>query len=289
MSGIKCPYCHNPADQLIALDPELKVRMTAQAGSAPESVCPRCVKKIQDSFGVKKKRAEGQPKPSGIKSKEQQKLDLWRSRVTLVKEARERIAKKDFHKAVVSYEKYFRVLEIIYEVPANGLTAKFFDNPGRAKEMTVLAGAYWDLARIYDNAPQYKPRLEQICLKISEFLPLTPLYEDISEDIVTYRESAKNKDTFDNLLTALKKKRRRCFIATAAFEDPDAPTVVVLSLFRDRVLQQTRAGKAFTDIYYLLSPPIAEVLDRSPKLRKITRKTLNGVALRLEQKFNLKS
>src|SRR5436190_1279428 len=61
-------------------------------------------------------------------AKEQQRLNLWRSRVHLVREARDRFMVKDFPGAVVAYEKYFRVLEIIYEAKPNAIEVQFFNN-----------------------------------------------------------------------------------------------------------------------------------------------------------------
>jgi subtilisin family serine protease len=53
-----------------------------------------------------------------------------------------------------------------------------------------------------------------------------------------------------------------CFIATAAFQDVEAPQVVRLREFRDRFLLPNAWGRAFVDAYYRHSPPLAEWLKK---------------------------
>lgn len=221
-------------------------------------------------------------------AKEQQRLNLWRSRVHLVREARDRFLIKDFPGAVVAYEKYFRVLEIIYEAKPNEIQVAFFNNSARAKELVVIASAYWDLVRIYDQSSRFGPRLQQCADKLSEFLPHTPIYGELLRKIEEYKKNAKNKEVFEALIKKAKKKKGRCFIATAAFEDPDHPTVLTLREYRDQILLPKTSGRMFTDLYYQVSPPIAELLDRSAWLRNFARHRLEQTAQRLRQKYNLK-
>jgi hypothetical protein len=75
-------------------------------------------------------------------------------------------------------------------------------------------------------------------------------------------------------------KSRACFIATAAYGHPDAPEVETLRRFRDRKLLTTAAGTAFVRLYYRLSPPIARLIARKPRLRAAVRKTLDFLTRR---------
>jgi hypothetical protein len=68
-----------------------------------------------------------------------------------------------------------------------------------------------------------------------------------------------------------------CFIATAAFGSPLERHVQILRDFRDRILLNYSAGKAFVDFYYKTSPPIADKIARSEGLRFITRVMLMPV------------
>lgn len=67
-----------------------------------------------------------------------------------------------------------------------------------------------------------------------------------------------------------------CFIATAIYGDFDAPEVISLRHWRDRVLSTTSIGRASIALYYLISPPIARYLATSPRLSSQIRKILNA-------------
>jgi len=68
---------------------------------------------------------------------------------------------------------------------------------------------------------------------------------------------------------------RACFIATAAYGDVNAPEVERLRAFRDRHLLTNPVGAAFVRAYYRLSPPVARLIARRPKLRVAVRKVLD--------------
>jgi hypothetical protein len=75
-------------------------------------------------------------------------------------------------------------------------------------------------------------------------------------------------------------KSRACFIATAAYGDASAPEVEVLRRFRDRRLLTNRPGAAFVRLYYRLSPPLARLIARKPRLRTAVRRTLDFISRR---------
>jgi hypothetical protein len=62
-----------------------------------------------------------------------------------------------------------------------------------------------------------------------------------------------------------------CFIATAAFGSPMAPEVALLRAFRDTCLLTNSPGRLFVEIYYWISPPIADFISGDESLRQITR------------------
>ena len=65
-----------------------------------------------------------------------------------------------------------------------------------------------------------------------------------------------------------------CFIATAAYGTPLAEDINVLRGFRDRYLLTNAFGTAFTDVYYRLSPPIADRVASSAPLAALVRLVL---------------
>jgi len=62
-----------------------------------------------------------------------------------------------------------------------------------------------------------------------------------------------------------------CFIATAAYGTPMAEEIGILREFRDEYLLTNPLGQALVDLYYRVSPPIAEFITEHPSLKPIVR------------------
>jgi len=62
-----------------------------------------------------------------------------------------------------------------------------------------------------------------------------------------------------------------CFIATAAFRGANAPEVIALRSFRERRLRPFRYGRLVIRAYGILSPPLANLIRRSPALARMSR------------------
>ncbi len=62
-----------------------------------------------------------------------------------------------------------------------------------------------------------------------------------------------------------------CFIATAAYGTPLHKDINVLRDFRDAYLMPNLAGRVFVEIYYTLSPPIADVIRENECLQTAVR------------------
>jgi len=62
-----------------------------------------------------------------------------------------------------------------------------------------------------------------------------------------------------------------CFIATAAYGTPMVAEIQILREFRDEYLLTNPLGQALVNIYYRVSPPIAEFITAHPRLKTIVR------------------
>jgi len=84
-----------------------------------------------------------------------------------------------------------------------------------------------------------------------------------------------------------KSKDDLCFIATAAYGSPINTYVNVLREFRDRFLLNPSVGKAFVDLYYTYSPPVAEFIANHETLRVAVRWSLLPVVVMSWMAINL--
>lgn len=71
--------------------------------------------------------------------------------------------------------------------------------------------------------------------------------------------------------------KNKCFIATAAYGDFNAPEVISLRNFRDHYLLKRMWGRFLVEIYYQTSPPVASYLENHSKLSNYTKKCLNNL------------
>jgi hypothetical protein len=195
---------------------------------------------------------------------------------------------KAYSEAAVLYEKYLRVLEIIYEIKAGDLTPQLFANRARSKELGLISMVFWDLVRIYDASPRYGDRQHRAALKLAEFCKAAPsVGKKIVQQAQDFLKVSKNPVVIKNLIKQAGFKKGGCFIATVAFQSPFASEVVWLQAFRDQVLEKSWPGKAFISTYYLISPPIARFLAHYQILQKPVRFFLKRVVTFLKSRFNL--
>jgi len=63
----------------------------------------------------------------------------------------------------------------------------------------------------------------------------------------------------------------QCFIATAAYGTPMAEEIQILRKFRDEYLLTSLVGATLVELYYRVSPPIAQFITEHPSLKPIVR------------------
>lgn len=270
-SATNCEKCGLPAVEFVNVDSGMRIALKGKKGSdeavthIPAQVCKVCHNELSNlvSRGAKL-RFEQQ-------AREKNKQMLWKSRVNLVKQARNKMQLKAYQEAAIAYEKYLRVLEMAYDQPKGALKPEIFGSTPKSKEITVIATAYWDLMRIYDTNPQYREKMFRASEKLAEFLPYSRIYPDIVKKAEIFLGSAKNHDIVKRFLKKVRKGGGKCFIATAAFGAPMSEEVLYLRSFRDGFLRQSKLGRQFTAWYYRVSPPLADLVRESVVLRAFTR------------------
>ncbi len=261
-----CPSCGVASLGLRKIDTGMKLALVAGgAKNLPEQVCGNCYEKLtgQVSQGVRLRMEQ--------ENKEKSKMVLWSSRVSLVKKARALMTAKAFAEAAVAYEKYLRILELVYSVKKGELTPEVFNKSKRSKELTVVASVYWDLMRIYDTSPRFGDRMEKSAKKLAEFLPYSSIYAEIVRKLEGFLKSAKNPHVVKEFMRTMKVSRSRCFIATAVLPFPHCPEAIALREFRDHFLKTHRLGRAFVALYYTHSRKLIPILEKNCGLRKLVQ------------------
>lgn len=206
-----------------------------------------------------------------LQQREAHKQKLWGNRLVLVKQGSMLVKLHLFGEAAVSYEKYLRILELIYDSKPNGLTPALFKNSARTAELSVIAGIYWDLVRIYDTNSAYLSRQKMMAEQLAKFSIYTPLHQEIMRKAQIFQKNCKQPDVISKMIASSSKAKTRCFIATAAFESSMAVEVQTLRFFRDQSLRGTWLGRQFIFYYYKYSPYVACFLDKHSSFKPVVR------------------
>ncbi|MBL7544719.1 MAG: hypothetical protein JNL11_12960 [Bdellovibrionaceae bacterium] len=270
----KCPRCHLQVTELHAMGPEFEAQVQVIGESVTGAICLSCLSDLRKVLS----QSRGGTLLAQERAKEAYRLDLWKNRVALIKKARDFMSGKNYTAAAVTYEKYLKVLEIVFALKkGQPLTPKVFKDSARTSEITVVASVYWDLLRIYDTNDKYNERQHNAGKQLASFIQYSPIYPDIIKRAEAFVKSAKNPGIIKTFIKDATQQRPKCFIATSTYGDPFAPEVIYLRLFRDYFLCKYALGRFFTRIYYVISPPIADAIERRPILKKCSSSVLNHV------------
>lgn len=213
-------------------------------------------------------------------AREKNKMVMWKNRVNLIKQGRNLMSQRAYAEAAITYEKYLRVLELVYNLRKGELSPAVFSNSTRSKEMTVIASVYWDLMRIYDTSPNYGERMSRAAEQLAKFLPYSTLYPDVIKKADIFARSARNPQVVRRFLKTTKSVRGPCFLASAVFEaEPYSWELYVLRRYRDEVLKTTSWGRKFVFYYYRYSPALAGHIRSSQWKKKLLRPIFKKIAV----------
>jgi hypothetical protein len=268
---VQCPRCGIQVTELHTVESDLVTKLVTVEPNIPPEVCAGCISDLRRVAAS----SSGGVLMAQERAKEQHRIQLWKSRVMLIRKARHSMGQKLYSDAAVAYEKYLKILDIVFEVKKGGrLRPEVFKETARTQELTVVASVYWDLMRIYDTNEKYQDRMLNAAKQLAIFVQYTPIYPDIMRKAESFAKAAKQPQIVKQFLKLSAAERPRCFIATSAFEDPRALEVQTLRQFRDRSLRQTAFGRRFILFYYKHSPSWACLLDKHEWLKPAVRAAL---------------
>lgn len=263
----KCPRCNLQATELHPVGPEFEAQLQAMGEAVSGSICLACTSDLRKQLS----QSRGGTLMAQERAKDVYRLELWKNRVALIKKARSFMSGKNYTAAAVTYEKYIKVLEIVFTLKKGQLlTPAMFKDNARTSEITVVASVYWDLFRIYDTHEKYKDRQQAAGKQLSAFIQYSPIYPEIIKKAEAFAKSAKNPQIVKGFIREATQQRPKCFIATSTFGDPFCEPVVYLRIFRDYFLINHRVGRLLISLYYQLSPAIADKIEQSIALKTIS-------------------
>lgn len=156
----------------------------------------------------------------------------------------------------------------------NQVEANYYLN-GYFKSGTIYSGCTVESCFVFDS--------EQLSrVGVGDKLILEMSYSD------NISHSDKTIKKFINIEHRVPSKNAKtgCFIATAAYGTPFSQEIEILRYWRDVALKRSFVGNMFINVYYFLSPPIANFIKDKPVLRKSVLMILNPFVKFLKKKYN---
>ena len=144
-------------------------------------------------------------------------------------------------------------LHVVYKLKLNDVAKALYAKSEDEKLFCQAMIASW----VAINMIQYK----------NKEVPFMITAEGVPEEMI----KAAHKDT-ENVNQS--SSGGGCFIATATFEDYNAPEVILLRKWRDETLMKSLFGQLIVQIYYIISPSISFIISKSRILRNIAKSLL---------------
>lgn len=72
-----------------------------------------------------------------------------------------------------------------------------------------------------------------------------------------------------------------CFVASAAYGDPNHPDVMFLRGFRDNTLRNSAAGRIFIDLYWRVGPHLAVFVEKWRPLKRLSKYLISKIVTSL--------
>jgi hypothetical protein len=281
MAESGCPQCGVSTSLLHPIDQGMRLRLEKEGTNITfEAVCTACFKNLSKGLSNATLLQAEQTIQGNYKK------NLWQNRFSLIRQAHTFVLRQEHSEAAICYEKYIKILQVVYEKEFNDLTASLFSE--HPKEVTVLCSSLWSLVEIYDLHAQYKERQEACAAKVGELLPYTNLFANIAKHSAVKMRHAKNPTAYRKILQSANIKTGNCFIASIAFEDRNDPTLVILRQFRSQVLLRSVLGKNFVRAYYRYSPAAANRLQHFSAAKRLLRTVLPPFGALLKFLFKLR-
>ncbi|MGZ3711778.1 MAG: CFI-box-CTERM domain-containing protein [Bdellovibrionota bacterium] len=205
-------------------------------------------------FQERSNKIEEQIREAEKKKQERQFLEELGKRISIAREGRVFIERKDFAKAMIAYRRFLAITAKSQNVEIAQLSPQLFEEKRRTAEALIISSIFFDLLKMLDrlntpSAAQERQLYHKLFVRFTLGQPFQHFAgENIRKNLV-YGGGIVNKKEFWATYHAIQMKKY-CVVATWAFGDEDCTEVQQLREFRDGKLSSTALGRAFTASYY---------------------------------------
>ncbi|HEY8278920.1 MAG TPA: CFI-box-CTERM domain-containing protein [Bdellovibrionota bacterium] len=231
-----------------------------------------------DKQRARSDKLEAQIREAEKRKQERQFLDELAKRISIAREGRTLIERKNFAGAMSAYRRFLSITARSFQVEVEDLSPTLFEEKSRIAESLIISSIFFDLLKMLDkldtdSAKEERVLYHRLFLRFTKGMPFQHFAAENIRKHLVYSNSIAHKGEFWGTYRAIV-GRSFCIVATWAFDSDSDDNVVRLRRFRDEVLWPNRWGRAFTRKYYRNGPKIVGWLAGIPGAQSLTKKML---------------
>jgi len=210
----------------------------------------------------------------------------YAQRITIARVGREAFLAKDYVTAAAKYTEYLSILAELNDLnDIFALKPTMFDPNKDVTEMLLISHVFWEMARINEMTPKLQEAYKKYLSQFIKFTINQPYQVFNSEMMRKYIKKNKGRSIHTGMLneaySQIFVQSKKCFIATFCFDEGS------IELSRLRAikphLEKTKYGLEFIKLYYRLSSPFVDFLEKHKKLRTLSVMLLKPILKQLSK------
>lgn len=205
----------------------------------------------------------------------------FETRITIAKCGKVCIDAGDYSGALKKFTEYLQIMmEVKKCKDIYSLRVQHFDPKKDLTEMLMISHIYFEMARIYDTAPQFMEDSKKCLDQFVSFSANQP-YQVINSEMIRKKLKKlqlRNGDNFRNAYQQIFVQSKKCYVVTYCYGN-DHDLTLKYRAFKD-ILLKTAPGREFVRNYYLFSSDFVEKFGDS-NFAKFSAKFFVKPALRL--------
>lgn len=240
---------------------------------------------VSDKQKERSDKLEAQIRDAEKRRQESQFLEELSKRITIAREGRAFIERKNYPQAMAAYRRFLSITARSFEVQVEDLVPTLFEEKRRVAESLIISSIFFDLLKMLDKldspgAREERQLYHRLFLRFTKGMPFQHFAAENIRKHLVYSNLIVNKPEFWATYKAIVGSSF-CIVASWAFDSEWSPEVDRLRRFRGEVLARTRAGRLFIRAYYRHGQIAATALARLPGARPVARAALAAFASRL--------
>ena len=196
----------------------------------------------------------------------------YETRITTARHGKESLNAGDYGNALKKFIDYLSIMADIKEVrDVYALRVAMFDPKRELTEMLMMSHIYFEMARMYDAVPRFKPDVVKCLEQFTHFTANQP-YQVVNSELVRKylkKSNFKNPDLFRNAYQQIHVQSKKCYVVTFCYGEDHAITRDCRE-FKDWLLNYS-LGQQIVRQYYRFSSELVPVCEKNFFLRVSTR------------------